>query len=317
MALIKNQRRFSMNELIFLCGLPASGKSTIAENYRQNGYVILSSDKMREKLFGSVENQDCNTELFTKLYRIAREMLSIGKSVVIDATNITSKYRRNGIESVIKNTKKDKITLNRDDIKVIADIISCTYNECINRNKARNRSVPSFVIESMYKSWQTPILQEGFDEIKLTHTIENKMDIFETIDRLINIQQYNKNHTLSIGNHCGTVAMQFDIDNEPVMYYAGLLHDIGKQFTMSFKDSNGKMSNEAHYYSHESVSAYDSLLFDGFSDDALIKISQLITWHMLPHRLETEKSIDKYKNFLGEEFWNQIIRLHEADLRGR
>lgn len=304
-----------MQELIMLVGLVASGKSTIAMQYAEKGYQILSSDQMRIDLFGDVANQENNSKLFEILYSEARRLLSEGFNVVIDATNISSKRRVQGVESILKNTRKDKIQLDRSNIKVIAEIVACPYNECIDRNKTRDRKVPTGVIESMYKSWQTPMKQEGFDEIRLSYTSDTRFDISEHIKFLKTVPQCNPHHTLTIGAHCEKVSDELLGTG---LYRAGLLHDIGKLFCMQFKDSHGKPSNTARFYSHESVSAYDSFFYS-FRDvnSHAIKTSQLITWHMLPHRIESEKSINKYKNFLGEEFWNDLMKLHEADMNGR
>lgn len=320
-----------MNKLIFMCGLPASGKSTIANKYREKGCVVLSSDELRKELYNDVSNQDHNSDLFIELYRRARLQLSLGFDVVIDATNVVSKRRRSGLESILNNTKKDKIQLDRNNIHVVAEIIACPYNECIDRNKSRDRKVPNGVIESMYKQWQTPMVQEGFDEVKLTYTSDARFEIEDEMRLLDKIPQFNKNHKLTIGRHCNKVARQLYDNTE--LYFAGLLHDFGKKFVGSFKDSNNKSCAEMHFYSHESVSSYDSFFYtmkeevsEGWFDDFLcdevskhskIKTSQLITWHMLPHRLETEKSIEKYRKFFGEEFWNDLMLLHEADKNGR
>jgi predicted kinase len=191
-----------VQELIMLCGLVASGKSTIAENYRDMDYVILSSDELREELYGDISNQGNNPELFTELYNRARARLSLGFDVVIDATNLSSKRRAQGLESILKNTKKDKIQLDRKNINVIAEIIACPYNECIDRNKSRDRKVPNGVIENMYKQWQTPMKQEGFDEIRVTYTSSYNEDTLKTLKRLEEFPQFNKNHSLTIGKHC-------------------------------------------------------------------------------------------------------------------
>jgi len=306
-----------------MCGLPASGKSKIANQYRDIDYVVLSSDELREELYGDVANQNNNTDLFTELYRRARHQLYLGNDVVVDATNLVSKRRILGLESILKNTKKDAIEIDRGSIHVAAEIIACPYNECIDRNKSRDRKVPNSVIESMYKQWQTPMIQEGFDEVRLNYTSDTMLDVNEEIEFLKSIPQFNKNHNLTIGEHCRKVADDLLIKTNYIGYIlfcAGILHDIGKLFCMQFKDSNGKTTHTAHFYNHESVSAYDSLFY--FREGVLtnldrIKTSQLITWHMLPHRLETQKSIDKYKKFLGDEFYNDLMLLHEADKNGR
>jgi hypothetical protein len=38
---------------------------------------------------------------------------------------------------------------------------------------------------------------------------------------------------------------------------------------------------------------------------------------MRPHALKTEKSINKFKNFVGVEFWGDIMVLHNADINSR
>lgn len=308
-----------MQELIMLCGLPASGKSTIAQQYYEKGYEVLSSDRMRIELFGDVNNQENNVKLFETLYREARQLLYNRFNVVIDATNISSKYRISGLESILKNTRKDKIQLDKNNINVIAEIIACPYNECLDRNKTRDRKVIAGVIEGMYKSWQTPITQEGFDEVRVIYTSETEFDIDEELKFLSTVPQFNKNHTLSIGAHCNKVGDNLLFNFELNIIFAGWLHDVGKLFCMQFKDSQGRVSKEAHFYSHESVSAYDSLFYfrDKEYKNYILYTSQLITWHMLPHILGSEKSINKYKSFLGEEFWLDLMKLHEADKEGR
>lgn len=43
------------------------------------------------------------------------------------------------------------------------------------------------------------------------------------------------------------------------------------------------------------------------------KALQLINWHMRPYSWTEQKTIDKYKELLGEDFFNQLMILHEAD----
>ena len=48
-----------MANMIMMCGLPGSGKSTYAEKLEEEGYIIHSSDKIREEL-GDVNDQSKN-----------------------------------------------------------------------------------------------------------------------------------------------------------------------------------------------------------------------------------------------------------------
>ncbi len=107
-----------MQKLIMLCGLPACGKSTLAEKYRGEGYVVVSIDSMRRELFGDINRQsgELTREEFDRHYpkyesfynyyfvgktpfidgafmselaqRMIADALKSGKSVVYDATNL-------------------------------------------------------------------------------------------------------------------------------------------------------------------------------------------------------------------------------------
>lgn len=45
-----------MTDFIMLVGLPGSGKSTYAEELKREGYIIHSSDAIREELTGDIES---------------------------------------------------------------------------------------------------------------------------------------------------------------------------------------------------------------------------------------------------------------------
>lgn len=301
-----------MQELIMLVGLVASGKSTVSEKYKNSGYRVHSSDALREELLGDINSQNSNDVVFKELFRRCREDLKSGYNVVFDATNLSSKKRISSLNQIkIKE-------LREVEFKTVAELIMCPYNECIDRNKKRDRKVPQEVIERMYKSFQVPVLGEGFDEIRIRYTSETRFDVVKQLEKLRNVDQYNKNHSLTIGFHCDKVASQ--LTHNETLWRAGLLHDFGKLFCMRFMDSHGRCSEDAHYYCHESVSAYDSFFywFDEIVNiEDRIKIAQLINFHMLLHTLKTEKSINKRIKLFGQRLWNEILELHEADKKGR
>ena len=93
----------SRPELIVMCGLSASGKSSIAKELavKHDAYIV-SSDAIREEICGSVADQSKNEEVFKIFHRRIREYLSKGQNVIADATNITMKSRRAIIENVRK-----------------------------------------------------------------------------------------------------------------------------------------------------------------------------------------------------------------------
>ena len=88
--------------LYYLVGLPASGKSTWAKNMVDNDTILLSSDNLREELYGDINNQEHNGELFQEINKRVKNLLKQGKDVIYDATNISSKRRI----SFLKELKK-------------------------------------------------------------------------------------------------------------------------------------------------------------------------------------------------------------------
>ena len=81
--------------LTVLVGLPASGKSHVAEELsRRTGALVLESDALRRLLFtrpsySAAENQ----RLFGAIHGAIDELLSDGAAVVLDATNLTEAQR--------------------------------------------------------------------------------------------------------------------------------------------------------------------------------------------------------------------------------
>ena len=124
--------------------------------------------------------------------------------------------------------------------------------------------------------------------------------------------------------HCRKVQEILDKEHpefEPTpLNRTGLLHDIGKLKTKTFKNMKGEITEIAHYYNHEKVSAYDSLfnftIKQWFASGNMYKVLhtvKLIQWHMLLHFNLSEKTIAKYKNMLGENTWRDLEILHKAD----
>ena len=58
-------------------------------------------------------------------------------------------------------------------------------------------------------------------------------------------------------------------------------------------------------------------LTDIYIDNILLERAFYIQWHMLPFFLEKGKTINKYKNLFGEEKFNNIMLLHQADLQAK
>ena len=302
-----------MNKLIMMVGLVGSGKSHYAKIIAEKeNATIVSSDKLRIELFGDVNNMDNNGEVFNTLHKRVKDLLKSGKSVVIDATNLGYNKRIGFLEEVKK-------------IKCCKEcyLIATPYEKCLEQNSKRDRKVPEHVIKRMYESITIPQMFEGWDNIHIIYNIE-KMEfdineLFNGENGLNKIDQENPHHTLTIGEHCRRCNDICDelVENDNLVM-ASLFHDIGKRFTKEFKDSKGEISEMAHYFNHEFVSAYDCLFYlMNLEQDDLLMIIEYITFHMRIFDMDTEKAKRKFIRLVGQEVYNNLLILHEADVNAK
>jgi len=293
-------------KFIMMVGLPASGKSTYAKELSEKENAIIhSSDSIRKELYGDESIQGDNHKIFRLLHSRIKEDLKAGKNVIYDATNINSKRRR-GFLTELNNIDCDKICV----------IVAIPYEECLRRNSLRDRKVPEEVIKKMYLNWNTPYWFEGWDYIEIYNSDSNCMfsSVMHWVNSYIDYEQDNPNHNLSLGEHCYRVGdILYEEDDNDDLYIAGMIHDCGKPFTKSFINSKGEETEAAHYYSHENVGAYNSLFINYPYNILKLDISILVNLHMQPHFWELEKTRLKYKNLWGDELYDKVMKLHEAD----
>lgn len=87
--------------LVVLTGLPASGKSTLAERIRERDYpqaLVLASDDIRATFGGLQYRSHTETHVREVQAAYTKGCLSHGRSVVIDSTNL-SRWHRDTIRS--------------------------------------------------------------------------------------------------------------------------------------------------------------------------------------------------------------------------
>lgn len=300
-----------MTKVVMLCGLPASGKSYYAKQLSDKyNAVIISSDELRKELFNNINEQNKNNEVFIELRKRVKENILKNINIIVDSTNLNYKKRKALLDELKKfNIQKE------------CYLIATPYDKCLEQNKQRERKVPEWVLERMYKSIFIPQKYEGFDEIHIVWNTDgydfDTNFLFNGENGLNKIDQDNPYHTLTIGKHClkcFQICEQLLDDFELNM--AAMYHDIGKRFTKAFKNSKGEDTTTAHYYQHHLVSAYDSLFIfnkQGFDTETILKISNYIQWHMMPFFIETEKARNKFINLVGSEFYDKLLILHEAD----
>ena len=80
-----------MGNLYVVIGLPGAGKDYWIEHNKSKDDIVVSSDAIREEIFGDANNQDHNGEVFDIMFNRTRKALVNGKNVFYNATNINRK----------------------------------------------------------------------------------------------------------------------------------------------------------------------------------------------------------------------------------
>lgn len=306
-------------ELIMLVGIPACGKSTLTKKYREQGYYILSSDEIRlqiakeqcwEPYDQSILGQ-LNGMVFEYIRKTASALLKDGKNVVLDATNLGRKKRKNLLSH-----------LNRTHCKKICVFFIIHKDICIARNKNREgyARVPDDSMETMLRNFEAPYYWEGWDEII---PIINDTPYQFPMEETKSFNQDNPHHTKTLFEHMDS-AYQYGVENNYPDYILKVLkyHDIGKYYTKAFLNRRGETTEIAHYYGHENYGAYiyltemccgKDLTKEEF--DQILYEANLINCHMRPLNIwrDSPNAKKNDKELFGEKFIEEIMLINQAD----
>lgn len=300
-----------------MIGLPGSGKSTIAKRIAiTNKCAVISTDEIRKEFFGDATVQEHSDKVFSEAKQRIVQCIKENKDVIFDATNISRKRRIQFIKDIKNMSKSINILFS-------AILVAVPYEECISRNEKRDRSVPNYVIMNMYKKFNIPGSDEGFDEISLDFA-DSDFSKHYNIDKFLKFADYfdqkNYHHTLSLGKHCRKASelISKNDNTEKLLKDVALIHDCGKPSTASPKIVNDKITNELSYHGHQYTGCYDSIFYlknAGYSDEECLYGSRLIYWHMRPLlEWKNEKTKEKETALLTPEFLNDLMLLHNADV---
>lgn len=299
-----------MPKFHMMLGLPASGKSTFAGHI--DG-VLHSSDAIRAELLGDENSQTNNALVFEEMFRRTKEDLLAGNDVVYDATNLSHKRRRHLLRQLR--------ALDLDELETICVFAFAPFEDCVERDKTRQRSVGEDVLRRMYHSFDPPSYSEGWTHIVIAESGESR-DLSEDLAKASFIEQDNPHHRFSVGQHM-LAAYNYCLSHFPDapkhISQAVLLHDIGKVKTKTFHNTHGEVTDTAHFYNHESVGAYDSFLytqpFEKLEDR--FHVALLIRWHMFPYVVKKsivpDKTRDKFILRFGREFYEELLVINECD----
>jgi len=129
--------------LYILTGLPGSGKPTWAARVLPNA-VVVCKDDIREEICGNADNQSQNKRVRRIAMARAKEFLFQGKDVILDATHLTPKSRR------------DMAALAPKGMPVVIVWFDTSLKTCLERNTARKKFVPLDVIRRMHFNFVPP-----------------------------------------------------------------------------------------------------------------------------------------------------------------
>lgn len=290
-----------MPTVIIMCGLQGSGKSTKAEYLKETmgNCEIISSDAIRKEF----NNNITNDKVFKIYYERARELLKKEINVILDATNITIKSRKQIFEQLkgIDCTKE-------------CYIMNTPINICAERLLERNQNtenqveVPLDVLYKYQKNFEMPFYEEGWDNIEINTIQSFKPSQYElSIEAMDDYDQKNSHHKYTVGQH--GKRLEKLIKKYKFPKGTGIFHDIGKLFTQTIGEDG-----QAHYYQHHNVGAYFLLSHTYLIED--INIFDLIfyvNYHMLPFNWQTDKAKEKWKNIFGEHKFEMLQILNEGD----
>ena len=138
-----------MKKILILRGLPASGKSTYAKKLlTQNPHTWkrLNKDELRAMLDNSVHSK--TNEKFIENVRdmMLVEALKEGKNVVVDDTNLSERPVER-IKQIVQQYMKDS----GETVDIEIRDIETSLEECLERDKKREKKVGEKVIMKMYK----------------------------------------------------------------------------------------------------------------------------------------------------------------------
>lgn len=251
-----DQIKVTENTLVVMFGVPASGKSYVAEELAEKfDAYIASSDAIREEIYGTAECQDDPNRVFSILQQRVTEELKAGGTAIIDATSLIKKYRVSNLKTYKGKFKKAILVVCATEIDIIK-----------RQNQQRDRHVPEDVIMRMFKTMSFPRDEEGWDEIYILPHPENSKSLEDYLNDCKGVEHDNPHHKLGIYEHmlaCEEYLQLKDkaANKEPseFLYKVARYHDIGKPIVKSRMKRKGKEWVEdscSHYIGHADVGSY-------------------------------------------------------------
>ena len=130
-------------------------------------------------------------------------------------------------------------------------------------------------------------------------------------DKAMQTEQNHPHHCYSVGEHI--IKSVCEIEPEPVLRLAMLLHDIGKPRTLTI-DEEG----QTHFHGHPAVSEKMSVSIMKrlkMDNDTIRKVSILVLYHDYGNSLPvTGRTVRRALNKIGDDLFSDFLKVREADV---
>ena len=153
-----------MPRLFIMCGLPASGKSTFAQQFiKSNDTRYVSRDEIRFSMVKENEKYfSREKEVFRKFAGTIAQTLVDGFDVIADATHLNRISRDKLIRAIDQYTTEYTITY----IVLETSLETCMERNALREGRAR---VPDSVMKSMAENWaDITISEKSYDRYEGT-----------------------------------------------------------------------------------------------------------------------------------------------------
>lgn len=135
--------------LFVLCAPAGAGKTTLSKQLVEDNNAILHCF---DEYPGALRPHTTKMALDSMLNNIAEDIKK--SNVVVDNLNVKVESR----EEILK-------AIEGIECKKVLVVVRTSLEECLERNRKRNRQIPDQIVRFIYRDFQEPTLEEGWDEI--------------------------------------------------------------------------------------------------------------------------------------------------------
>jgi len=162
--------------VIWITGLPGSGKSTVADEMKKihPGFIILRMDELRKIVTPEPAYSDAERDIvYRALVYLAKTLSEWGHDVIIDATGNLMKWRE----------------LARQLIPKFKEVyLRCSLEVCIlrERQRADTHEAPKDIYRKAAEGWPVPGMQAPYEEPSSPDVVidTDKLSVEEAIEMI-------------------------------------------------------------------------------------------------------------------------------------